>query len=159
MPPIALSMPDWPVLLCISLVLLYIPVHYLIVYPYYLSPLRHVPGPSALTWSLKTLLVGNFPEIILGEAGIPQRAWVKKYGPVVRAIGPVGIERLIFCRPEALHKILASDWTEYPRVRVFSTFIAGWIHIADFGRIAWLHAGSSGSCSWLWVVDSHWERA
>ncbi|PFH49173.1 hypothetical protein AMATHDRAFT_5143 [Amanita thiersii Skay4041] len=82
----------------------------LILYPRLLSPLRSVPGPP-----LGHPIYGQFPEIVNGEAGIPQRGWVKKFGPVVRAVGPVGVERLIFTRPEALHKILSSDWVEYPR--------------------------------------------
>ncbi|KAG5645437.1 hypothetical protein DXG03_006261 [Asterophora parasitica] len=61
------------------------------------------------------LIYGQFPAIIKGEAGIPQREWVKEYGPVVRAVGPLGIERLIFMKPDALHKILVSDWVDYPR--------------------------------------------
>ncbi|KAF8203351.1 cytochrome P450 [Pholiota molesta] len=82
----------------------------LYLYPRFLSPLRRVPGPP-----LGSALVGQFGEIINGEAGIPQRAWVKQYGPVVRVVGPVGIERLIFMNPEAIQKILVSDWTDYPR--------------------------------------------
>lgn len=50
------------------------------------------------------------------ETGIVQREWVKKYGPVVRVVGPVGVERLIFMTPEALHQILVKGWLDYPRV-------------------------------------------
>ena len=81
-------------------------------YPRYLSPLRNVPGPP-----LGGLIAGQFGNIIRAEAGILQREWVKTYGSVVRAVGPFGIERLIFTKPEALSKILVSDWTDYPRVR------------------------------------------
>ena len=62
-------------------------------------------------------LLGQSPVMIKGESGIPQREWVKQYGPVVRVVGPVGIERMIFMKPEALHQILVNDWLEYPRVR------------------------------------------
>ncbi|KAF8639028.1 hypothetical protein AX17_001780 [Amanita inopinata Kibby_2008] len=82
----------------------------LIIYPYFFSPLRSVPGPP-----LGHLIFGQYPTIIKGEAGIPQRGWVKGFGPVVRAVGPFGVERLIFTRPEALQKILSSDWIDYPR--------------------------------------------
>ncbi|KAG6857715.1 hypothetical protein H0H87_004131 [Tephrocybe sp. NHM501043] len=67
--------------------------------------------------------------IINGEAGIPQREWVKKHGPVVRVVGPVGVERLIFMKPDALHKILVSDWVDYPRpgfMRSTLGLTAGW---------------------------------
>ncbi|KAF8070435.1 cytochrome P450 [Lyophyllum atratum] len=88
----------------------YLVTYKLIIYPYLLSPLRHIPGPP-----LGHPLYGQFPAIINGEAGIPQREWVKEHGPVVRAVGPLGIERLIFMKPDALHKILVSDWVDYPR--------------------------------------------
>ncbi|KAF7967470.1 hypothetical protein HWV62_34115 [Athelia sp. TMB] len=60
-------------------------------------------------------ILGQFGNIIRGEAGIVQREWSKQYGPVVRAVGPFGIERLMFMKPEAMQKILVSDWVEYPR--------------------------------------------
>lgn len=86
-------------------------MYQLFVYPYILSPLRHIPGPP-----LGDPFYGQFPTIINGEAGIPQRQWVKDHGTVVRVVGPIGIERLIFMKPNALHKILVSDWIDYPRV-------------------------------------------
>jgi hypothetical protein len=86
----------------------YLVLYRLILYPYFLSPLRHIPGPP-----LGHPVYGQFPAIIKGEAGIPQREWVKKHGSVVRAVGPIGIERLIFMNPDALHKILVSDWVDY----------------------------------------------
>lgn len=92
----------------------YLVVHRLILYPYLLSPLRSIPGPS-----LGNPILGQFRNIIKGEAGIPQRQWVKQYGSVVRVVGPIGIERLIFTKADVLHKILVSDWVEYPRVHAF----------------------------------------
>lgn len=50
------------------------------------------------------------------EAGILQREWAKLYGTVMRAVGPFGIERVIFLSPNAMQKVLVSDWTQYPRV-------------------------------------------
>lgn len=94
--------------------LTYLVVHRLILYPYLLSPLRSIPGPS-----LGNPISGQFRNIINGEAGIPQRQWVKQYGSVVRVVGPIGIERLIFTKADVLHKILVSDWVEYPRVHTF----------------------------------------
>ncbi|KAG6879651.1 hypothetical protein C0992_000093 [Termitomyces sp. T32_za158] len=74
-----------------------------------------------LTFGNVTIGVGGHPifgqslVIVRSESGIPQREWVKQYGPVVRIVGPVGIERLIFMKPEALHHILVKHWLEYPR--------------------------------------------
>ena len=50
------------------------------------------------------------------EAGILQRQWAKLYGTVVRAVGPFGIERVMFLSPASMQKVLVSDWMEYPRV-------------------------------------------
>lgn len=86
--------------------------HQLFLWPYFLSPMRHAPGPP-----LGHLIYGQWPEIIRNEAGVVQREWAKKYGPRVRALGPIGVERMTFLNPEAMHKILISDSLEYPRVR------------------------------------------
>ena len=48
-----------------------------------------------------------------GEAVILQQAWVKEHGPLVRVVGPFGIERLIVMKPEALQKILVNYWADY----------------------------------------------
>jgi len=102
-------------------------IYRIILYPLYVSPLRHLPGPplfkvsnwyNPLSWIIAPIK-GQFPDIINGEAGIPQRAWLKQYGGekgVIRVVGPVGIERLIFLSPEACERILVKEWTEYPRV-------------------------------------------
>lgn len=124
--------------------------HQLILWPRYLSPLRKLPGPA-----LGTVLTGQFHAILEAEAGIIQRDWVKTYGPVVRAVGPVGIERLIFCRPEAIHKILVSNWVEYPRVR--TQFI--WGRIFTHVQVAWLPTSCIGLRSGLRTSNCHRKRA
>ncbi|KAJ3575027.1 hypothetical protein NP233_g1369 [Leucocoprinus birnbaumii] len=88
----------------------YLILHRLILWPFVFSPLRKLPGPP-----VGHLILGQSRQIITSESGIPQREWVKKYGPVVRMVGPVGIERLMFLEPEALHQILVKDWLQYPR--------------------------------------------
>ncbi|KAJ7593064.1 cytochrome P450 [Mycena floridula] len=97
-------------ILVIPAILFLLALYFLILSPYFFSPLRHIPGPP-----LGNPITGQFPAIITGEAGIPQREWVKKYGSAVRVVGPIGIERVIFTRPEAMAKILVSDWIDYPR--------------------------------------------
>ena len=86
-------------------------IHQLYLWPIVLSPLRHAPGPP-----VKDYLYGELPNIIRAEAGVLQSKWVKEYGPVVRTVGPIGMERMIFLNPEAMQKILVSDWIDYPRV-------------------------------------------
>ncbi|KAF4596220.1 hypothetical protein EYR40_008095 [Pleurotus pulmonarius] len=96
----------------------------LVLWPRFLSPLRVVPGPP-----LGGIIAGQFPAIIKGEAGVPQREWVKQYGSAVRVVGPLGIERLIFTKADTLHKILVSEWMEHPRpgfMREILGFVAGY---------------------------------
>ncbi|THU80948.1 cytochrome P450 [Dendrothele bispora CBS 962.96] len=77
-------------------------LYQLVLYPFLLSPLRKLSGPPLGP----NLLIGRFGEIIRGEAGIPQREWIKKYGKTIRVVGPFGLQRLIFTSSEALQKIL-----------------------------------------------------
>ncbi|EJD08216.1 cytochrome P450 [Fomitiporia mediterranea MF3/22] len=90
-------------------------IYQLWLYPYFITPLRKTPGPKGSLLSPKYVLFGEFPAIMYGEAGVVQREWAKQYGPIVRAVGPFGIHRLMFLSPVAMQKVLVSDWTEYPR--------------------------------------------
>ncbi|KAH8827394.1 cytochrome P450 [Flagelloscypha sp. PMI_526] len=80
-----------------------------IIYPRYVNPLRHIPGPKG-SWTSGQVFV-----LEAGEPGIPFREWIKEYGPIVRFTGFFGAERVVLTRPEALQKILTSDWMDYPR--------------------------------------------
>ncbi|KIY66762.1 cytochrome P450 [Cylindrobasidium torrendii FP15055 ss-10] len=102
-------------------------VYRLYLYPRFLSPLRHLPGPP-----LGPIIAGQFGYMLSNEAGIPQRQWVKEYGPVVRVVGPIGVERMILASREALHKILVSDWGSYPRPR-FMQYVLG--SVAGYGLL------------------------
>lgn len=82
------------------------------------TPTCFHPFVAFLVLPLETLS----SKIIRSEAGIPHREWANQYGPVVRVVGPVGVERLVFLKPEALHKILVSAWLHYPRVPLFLFF-------------------------------------
>ncbi|KAF9445293.1 cytochrome P450 [Macrolepiota fuliginosa MF-IS2] len=116
-------------ILCTTFVILSYTIYKTLIYPTFFSPLRHIPGPPILppaSSSITSLLykyllgsiTGQFPAIINGEAGIPQREWLKAYGGdkgVLRVVGPVGIERVMFISPEACEKIMVRDWPDYPR--------------------------------------------
>ncbi|KAL5512545.1 hypothetical protein ACEPAG_3198 [Sanghuangporus baumii] len=90
-------------------------VYQLWLYPYFFSPIRKVPGPKGSLLDWRYVLFGEFPKIMHGEAGIVQREWAKEHGTVIRAVGPFGISRMMFLNPTAMHKVLVSDWVEYPR--------------------------------------------
>lgn len=120
-------------------------------WPRFLSPLRIVPGPP-----LGGIIAGQFPAIIQGEAGIPQREWVKQHGSAVRVVGPLGIERLIFTKADTLHKILVSEWMEHPRVRlsyIFLSFLVRWLTVDLCARLAGVPERDFGLRRWLWAFD------
>ncbi|KAI5891748.1 cytochrome P450 [Schizophyllum commune H4-8] len=86
-------------------------VYRVLFYPRFFSPLRHVPGPP-----LGEPIIGACAPIFARDARSPAaRDWVKKYGPVVRNVGPIGIERLYLVSPEHLHQVLVREWTDYER--------------------------------------------
>lgn len=93
----------------------------LYVYPIFLSPLRKAPGPPYGHW-----LLGQLPKFTRQgvDPMVTQREWMKEYGDsrgILRDIGPFGVERIMFLSTQATHKILVSDWLDYPRVR--SSFV------------------------------------
>ncbi|KZP14082.1 cytochrome P450 [Athelia psychrophila] len=98
------------ILLLLATFLAYKVIYQVFLWPYLLSPLRNVPGPP-----VGNHLIGQLATIIREEPAAPQTRWADAYGPVVRTVGPVGLERIMFTRPEALHKILVADWLENPR--------------------------------------------
>ncbi|KIK58654.1 hypothetical protein GYMLUDRAFT_694329 [Collybiopsis luxurians FD-317 M1] len=102
-------------------------LHKLFFYPLFFSPIRNVPGPP-----LGHPLWGQFAKVMSSESGIAQREWAKQYGAVVRVVGPVGIERVMFLRPEALHKIMVKDWLDYPRPD-FMRKVLG--HVTGYGLL------------------------
>ncbi|KAK0203353.1 hypothetical protein DFS33DRAFT_788332 [Desarmillaria ectypa] len=101
-----LSPPQYSLLV----LLLSIVVYHLLVYPRLVSPLRAFPG-SSLGGTIK----GQFSAIMNGKVGVPHCRWIAEYGSTVRVVGPIGIKRLIVASPEALYRILVTNWTDYPR--------------------------------------------
>ncbi|KZV75242.1 cytochrome P450 [Peniophora sp. CONT] len=82
----------------------------IVIRPRYISPLRNAPGPP-----VRNTLLGHFNDVIMREPGTALMGWAKEHGPVVRTVGPMGRERVLFLNSEALQKILVSDWTDYER--------------------------------------------
>ncbi|KAJ3907532.1 cytochrome P450 [Lentinula edodes] len=98
-------------------------IYQLVLYPFYLSPLRALPGPAlgpnllidSAFMTLTEIYLGRFGDILNGEAGIPQREWVKNHGKAIRVVGPIGIQRVIFSGAESLQRILVTNWISNPR--------------------------------------------
>ncbi|KIJ32712.1 hypothetical protein M422DRAFT_35753 [Sphaerobolus stellatus SS14] len=102
----------------------YAVIHQLWLRPILFSPLRKVPGPP-----FGHFLYGQFVNIMKAEAGVVQLEWAEKYGPTVRAVGPFGLERMIFVNQSALQRIMVSEWINYPRpdfMRNILGFVAGY---------------------------------
>ncbi|KAJ3923545.1 cytochrome P450 [Lentinula edodes] len=98
-------------------------IYQLVLYPFYLSPLRALPGPAlgpnllidSAFMTLTEIYLGRFGDILNGEAGIPQREWIKNYGKAIRVVGPIGIQRVIFSGAESLQRMLVTNWISNPR--------------------------------------------
>ncbi|QKX63040.1 uncharacterized protein TRUGW13939_10208 [Talaromyces rugulosus] len=79
------------------------------IYPYYVSPLRHVPTVPG------NPLYGQLFDIIHNEVGLCQREWHKQYGPIVRYFFPLGTERLSIADDEALRQMTVKNPYNYPK--------------------------------------------
>ncbi|TFK57630.1 cytochrome P450 [Heliocybe sulcata] len=97
-------------LLLAFVVLLLRAIYSVFIYPFIASPLRRLPGPP-----LGNPLLGVFLPIAKSEPGVIQRDWVKEHGPLLRAVGPLGVERLLVVKPADLDRILVTGWLECPR--------------------------------------------
>jgi hypothetical protein len=72
------------------------------VYPFYISPLRHIPTVHG-RWAG---LVSHLSQRLAQEMGAAERDWHLKHGPIVRYfILPLGVERLAVADVEALRDI------------------------------------------------------
>ncbi|KAI0337445.1 cytochrome P450 [Trametopsis cervina] len=76
---------------------------YVLIRPWHFSALKHIPGPSFRDGHL---LWGHYPAILRSQAGIIQRDWAHQFGSVVRAVGPLGFERLVFSSIPAMRAIM-----------------------------------------------------
>ncbi|SOV04024.1 related to Cytochrome P450 [Ustilago sp. UG-2017a] len=80
-------------------------------YHYYLSPLRHLPGPKP------KLFIGNMDEFTQKPGAAAELDWSRRYGQsgVFRSTFLFGREAVHFMRPKALRKILVEDPYSYPK--------------------------------------------
>lgn len=79
------------------------------IYPFHISPLRHVPTvPGFPLW-------GQFFTIIRSEIGVPNREWHLKHGPIVRYFFPFGAQRLSIADDEALNHMCIKNPYNYPK--------------------------------------------
>ncbi|ETN45275.1 uncharacterized protein HMPREF1541_09106 [Cyphellophora europaea CBS 101466] len=78
-------------------------------YPFYISPLRHVPTvPGFPLW-------GQFFTIITTECGVPAREWHQEHGPIIRYFFPFGSERLSIADDDAIKHMTVRNPYNYPK--------------------------------------------
>ncbi|KAJ4295947.1 hypothetical protein N0V88_004649 [Collariella sp. IMI 366227] len=78
-------------------------------YPFYFSPLRHIPTVSGFP------LWGQFFSIITEECGVPQRRWHRSLGPVIRYYFPFGSERLSVASDEGIRHLTVKNPYNFPK--------------------------------------------
>ena len=92
------------------------------VYPYFLSPLRHVPTvPGCPLW-------GQTYEKFTTEYGLMERRWHRAHGGIVRYFFPFGSERLTIADDAAIQQIIVTDvykWTKPPTIQSWMASILG----------------------------------
>ena len=102
------SLTGYTVVFFITATLLWV-VYRSFLYPFYLSPLRHVPTvPGCPLW-------GHTYERFTCEIGRPEREWHKNLGPMVRFFLPFGIERLSVADDQAIREIQVRDSYNFVR--------------------------------------------
>lgn len=79
------------------------------IYPFYLSPLRHIPTVAGFP------LWGQFFTIITTECGVAARGWHEELGPMVRYFFPFGAERLSIADDDALKHATVRNPYNYPK--------------------------------------------
>ncbi|CAB5346662.1 unnamed protein product [Rhizophagus irregularis] len=85
------------------------------IWPYYVSPLREIPGPPS-----DSPIFGNLKSLIKSDSFIePQLQWVRKYGNIVKYNGLFNKPTLFVTDPKIIQEITLSK--TYDFVKPFST--------------------------------------
>ncbi|CBQ69575.1 related to Cytochrome P450 [Sporisorium reilianum SRZ2] len=81
------------------------------IYHYYISPLRHLPGPKPKPF------LGNMAEFVGKPGAGAEMSWSRQFGKdgVYRSTFLFGREAVHFQRPKALRQILVEDPYSYPK--------------------------------------------
>jgi hypothetical protein len=88
--------------------LLYL-TYYCFIYPFYISPLRHIPTvPGFPLW-------GQFFMIITEEVGVPARRWHQEHGTIIRYFFPLGAERLSIADDDAIKHMTVRNPYNFPK--------------------------------------------
>lgn len=89
------------------------------IYRLYLHPANRLPGPKIG----KIPFMGNFPEIVKEEAGVPHKRWAEQYGGVAVYHGPWNKPRVVVTDHVLLKQILTSQEYDFIKTPEASEFL------------------------------------
>ncbi|KAJ3402224.1 hypothetical protein HDV05_008659, partial [Chytridiales sp. JEL 0842] len=92
---------------------IFIPVYAVyktLVYPFFLHPLRRLPGPSTNPFTF----IGQVPAIIKEEATAPHYRWVNEHGKILKYHHFMNSIRLVVASPTGLKRVLNNAYI-YPK--------------------------------------------
>ncbi|KAL7269806.1 hypothetical protein RUND412_007511 [Rhizina undulata] len=105
-----------PFVLSVALQFFGLAIYHLLIYPYFLSPTRHLPGPKVTGWKI----LGHTLEILSNPAGVPQIDWIKIPNKgLVRFLGPFNQDHIILATPEALKEVLHQKCYSFEKPQLF----------------------------------------
>ncbi|CAG8488230.1 18799_t:CDS:2, partial [Rhizophagus irregularis] len=97
----------------------------LFIWPYFISPLRKIPGPPS-----DSLIYGNLKTLMKEESGVPQLGWVEEHGKVITFHGLFNKPKLYIADAKLIQEILlnkAYDFIKPPSVAIISLIGRGLI--------------------------------
>jgi cytochrome P450 len=89
------------------------------IYRLYLNPVNRIPGPK-VGW---VPAMGNFPEIIKEESGVPQKKWANIYGGIYTFHGPWNVPRVVVTDSVLLKQVLTSNEYDFIKTPEASAFL------------------------------------
>ncbi|RIA87211.1 cytochrome P450 [Glomus cerebriforme] len=78
------------------------------IWPYYISPLRKIPGPPS-----ENLFYGHIRTIMTEESSEPQLRWVKQYGNIVKFHGMFNEPNILVADPKIIQEITVNQVYDY----------------------------------------------
>lgn len=91
----------------------------IVVYRLYLDPINRLPGPK-VGW---LPFMGNFPEIMKEDAGVPLKRWAKKFGGIFVFHGAWNEPRILVTDDRLVKQILMTQEYDFTKTPVASRFL------------------------------------